>query len=175
MKIRSRESLPSRKSWLVFTIGVALVGFGSSYYHWYPNNETLVWDRMPMTIGFVAALTAISSEVFGRRVERFLWSFIAIGVASVCVWWAVDDLRFYAWVQFFPFLALIVMLVGAPSRIKAKQHVVYAIGYYLAAKVFENWDAAVLQLTDGYMSGHPIKHLLAALGTWELIRRLKFL
>jgi hypothetical protein len=170
--IRKRPDLPNRNSWVVFVVGVGLVALGSSYYHWNPNNQTLVWDRMPMTIGFIAALTAICSEVFGKSVERLLWIFLAIGVASVCVWWAYDDLRFYAWVQFFPFLALFVMLVFDQGRIRVKHRVVYAILYYVVAKVFEHWDAAVYSLSGDSMSGHAIKHVFAALGTWELIRRL---
>ena len=37
----------------VLTLGVLLTGFGSGYYHWSPSNETLVWDRLPMTLTFL--------------------------------------------------------------------------------------------------------------------------
>jgi len=32
-------------SWLVFFLGVFSVCFSSGYYHWNPNDDTLVWDR----------------------------------------------------------------------------------------------------------------------------------
>src|ERR1700745_3436452 len=36
--------------------GILLTGFGSSYYHLAPDDGTLFWDRLPMTIGFMALL-----------------------------------------------------------------------------------------------------------------------
>src|ERR1700720_3168173 len=35
-------------------LGILLTGFGSSYYHLAPDDGTLFWDRLPMTIGFMA-------------------------------------------------------------------------------------------------------------------------
>jgi hypothetical protein len=46
---RESESLSFRPAWLTMFVGVALVSAGSGYYHWNPNNDTLVWDRLPMT------------------------------------------------------------------------------------------------------------------------------
>ena len=37
-----------------FFIGIALIGAGSSYYHWAPDNAALVWDRLPMTLTFMS-------------------------------------------------------------------------------------------------------------------------
>src|SRR5262249_14597014 len=34
--------------------GIFLTGFGSSYYHWSPNDDTLFWDRLPMALAFLA-------------------------------------------------------------------------------------------------------------------------
>src|SRR5579872_6737446 len=45
-----------RERWaycLVF-LGLFLTAFGSSYYHLAPDNARLVWDRLPMTIVFMA-------------------------------------------------------------------------------------------------------------------------
>lgn len=36
----------------VLFAGIFLTGFGSSYYHLDPNDSTLFWDRLPMTICF---------------------------------------------------------------------------------------------------------------------------
>jgi hypothetical protein len=41
----------------VLFIGIFLTGFGSSYYHLDPNDSTLFWDRLPMTICFAAILS----------------------------------------------------------------------------------------------------------------------
>ena len=36
----------------VLFAGLFLTGFGSSYYHLNPNDGTLFWDRLPMTLCF---------------------------------------------------------------------------------------------------------------------------
>ncbi len=167
------KAMGQRCAWLIFSLGTFLVGVGSSYYHLDPNNQTLVWDRLPMTVSFMAAFCALGAEVLGHKMERLLWPLIAAGILSVVVWAQTDDLRFYAWVQFFPLVALIFMLVCAGDRIRLKRYVVWALVYYTAAKVFENWDRGVEDLLNGLMSGHAIKHVLAACGTWELVKRLR--
>ena len=43
-------------------MGVGLVAVGSSYYHWRPNNARLVWDRLPMTVGFMSLIAVVLSE-----------------------------------------------------------------------------------------------------------------
>src|SRR5712691_5914887 len=48
--VESRERWP----YALFFAGVALTGVGSGYYHWAHDNARLVWDRLPLTIGFVA-------------------------------------------------------------------------------------------------------------------------
>ncbi|MBT8229972.1 MAG: ceramidase, partial [Bacteroidia bacterium] len=48
---------PNRLPYLIFFSGIALCFFGSCYYHWHPTTETLVWDRLPMTVGFMALVS----------------------------------------------------------------------------------------------------------------------
>ena len=44
----------SRRNPAIFVLflGILMTGFGSSYYHLDPNDYTLFWDRLPMSIGF---------------------------------------------------------------------------------------------------------------------------
>ncbi len=91
----------------VLFAGMLLTGIGSSYYHWNPNDATLLWDRLPMTLCFMAILAlAIEERVDARIGAILLWPLLAIGLLSLLVWRWTDDLRLYAWVQFFPCLAL---------------------------------------------------------------------
>jgi hypothetical protein len=62
----------NRLSYKVFFIGVALVGVGSGYYHLSPNNTTLVWDRIPMTIAFMALSSIIIGEFTSARLGSIL-------------------------------------------------------------------------------------------------------
>ena len=55
----------ARASWIVLFAGVMMVAFGSTWYHWTPNNETLVWDRLPMAIGFMGLFVAMLHDFSG--------------------------------------------------------------------------------------------------------------
>src|SRR4051812_10286024 len=56
-KIFSRPA--ERWPYVILFAGVALTCFGSGYYHLYPDNARLVWDRLPMTVGFMGLMSAI--------------------------------------------------------------------------------------------------------------------
>ena len=98
--------LPARPAWIVAFAGIALVSVGSAWYHRAPGDDTLLWDRLPMTIGFMGLLAAVLAIPFGERVARLaLWPAVIVGVGSVVAWRLTGDLRLYVWVQFTPLLA----------------------------------------------------------------------
>ena len=80
---------------VVFFLGVFLTGIGSSYYHWNPNDDTLFWDRLPMTLSFAAILAlVVEGRVSARGGAILLWPALAIGVFSLLLWRWTDDLGF---------------------------------------------------------------------------------
>ena len=52
----------SSASWTAFFVGIGLVCLGSAYYHLFPQNATLVWDRLPITLAFMGLFVALLSE-----------------------------------------------------------------------------------------------------------------
>lgn len=151
-------------SWTVFFLGTAMVCFGSGYYHWNPDNATLIWDRLPMTIAFMALFVAVVSEQMNEKTEIFLlFPALILGAGSI-VWWVhTGDLRFYAWVQFAPLLILPFILILFPAHYSHRFYLFFALGFYILAKVAEFYDHAIFSLTAGSISGHSIKHILASL------------
>ncbi|MCK5103501.1 MAG: ceramidase domain-containing protein, partial [Cyclobacteriaceae bacterium] len=82
-----------KNQFIIFFIGIAAVSFGSAYYHLNPNNETLVWDRLPMTIGFMALFSALVSEYINDRFGKLLLiPALTIGLSSVLYWVFINDL-----------------------------------------------------------------------------------
>jgi hypothetical protein len=151
-------------SWTTFFAGTLLVAAGSAYYHWNPNNATLVWDRLPMTIAFMALLAALFAEHVRSDLERSaLVIALAVGIGSVVWWRYTDDLRLYGWVQFGPLLAIIFMLALYPGRFSHRSYLVYGLICYALSKAAELGDHALFTATSGAISGHSVKHLLAAL------------
>ena len=146
----------------VFFLGVFLTGFGSSYYHWRPDDTGLFWDRLPMVIAFMAILANVIEERIDERVGRLLlWPLVALGIFSLLIWLKTDDLRLYGWVQFFPCVVLPLMFWLLPPKYTGTGYWFAAAGLYVLAKVLEFADVGIF--AAGYLlSGHSLKHVVAA-------------
>jgi hypothetical protein len=137
--------------------GVLLTAFGSGYYHWSPNDSRLVWDRLPMTLVFMALV----SIVIGHRL---LYPLLAFGIASILWWIATGDLRLYAVAQFGAvFVVVFAMFHSAPARRLWPVLVLYSL-----AKLAEHYDQSIYAALP--VSGHTVKHLLAAGATHAILR-----
>ena len=153
----------------VLFLGVFLTGFGSAYYHWNPNNDTLFWDRLPMALTFMAILTvAIEERVSAKAGAILLWPVLALAVFSLLLWRWTDDLRLYGWVQFFPCIALPILFVALPPRYSGTAYWLIAAVLYALAKLFEFYDHAIYSM--GFiLSGHTMKHLAAASACFAIL------
>lgn len=169
----SMPILETKRSWAVFFIAAALVGVGSAIYHWHPTNPTLVWDRLPMAIAFMALLVAFLSDHLKLRISALLLPAIFSGVCSILYWHLFDDLRFYAWIQFFPFFIIPTIMILYRSRYTHRSIFMAALAFYAAAKLAELFDAELFKATQGFISGHSLKHLLAAAGIYLMAFMLK--
>ena len=155
---------------VVFFLGVFLTGIGSSYYHWNPDDGTLFWDRLPMTLSFAAILALVVEErVCPRAGAILLWPALAVGVFSLLLWRWTDDLRLYFWVQFFPGIAVISLFLLYPPKYTGTFYWIAAGLLYVIAKVFEFADEPVYSAGD-LLSGHTLKHLAAAAACFAILR-----
>ena len=169
------EMLPElRLAFLILFAGIFLTGFGSAYFHYAPGNETLVWDRLPMTLGFMALTTIIIGEhISVAVVKRFLIPLLIIGAGSV-VYWAVTeargagDLRPYAIVQFLPMLLIPLILLMYRSVYDRVDFLWWVIVLYALSKLFEYFDLETYEYTQ-LLSGHSIKHFVAAVAPLVLL------
>ena len=164
----------ARPPWIAFFAGVALVCLGSPYYHWTPRNDTLVWDRLPMTIAFMGLFVALLDESVSDQLGRFLLvPALLLGFSSVVYWHWSDDLRFYYWVQLIPLLTIPVVMLLYRARYSHQWLLLVALGWYALAKVSESNDGEVFGLSQGLISGHTVKHLLSALGCLTILVMLQ--
>lgn len=155
---------------IVLFAGLFLTGFGSSYYHLNPNDGTLFWDRLPMTLCFAAILAAVVEErVDARAGAMLLRPLLAIGIFSLLLWRWTDDLRLYAWAQFFPFLALVLILQFFPPKYTGASYWVTGAALYALAKALEHFDEKVYS-AGSILSGHTLKHLAAAAAGFAILR-----
>lgn len=179
-----RECLPGAlpplySAYATFFVGAVLVAFGSGYYHWHPDNDSLVWDRLPMTIGFMAFVSLVIGE-HGHpdRGRRCLPWLLVLGVASVLYWAVTEsqgrgDLRPYAVIQFLPILLIPLTIVLYPSAFSGVRYLWGIVGAYAVAKVLESLDAPIYRAC-GFFSGHTLKHVAAAAGVYLLVPALRY-
>jgi hypothetical protein len=172
-------SRAERWPWLIFFLGVAFTCAGSAWYHLAPDNARLVWDRLPMTLGFMSLFAAMIAERIDLRAGlRLLGPLLLAGLGSVLYWhWTelggAGDLRPYAAVQFLPLLAIPLMLLLFPARYTGTADVWVALLWYGLAKLLEALDGQVYVLAQQIISGHSLKHLAAAASAWWLLRMLR--
>lgn len=160
-----------RAGYLTFFIGIALIGPGSAYYHAAPGNATLVWDRLPMTLAFMALLSIIVAEYISVSAGRnLLWPMVLAGIASVVYWQVTEargqgDLRPYGLVQFLPMGLIPLILLMFRSSFSGVGYFWAMLAAYAAAKLAELLDEPVFRALH-LLSGHALKHLLAAFGAY---------
>jgi hypothetical protein len=155
---------------LLFFAVLSTIAAGSAYYHLAPDNETLFWDRLPITLAFMILFSLIVGERVDLPVLKHwpLPVMILAGLAAL-VYWSVSeqggqgDLRAYILVQALPLLlAPLLVLFYRRGDVLGNSVLILMVLLYLAAKVVEFLDAAVLQASLGLISGHSLKHLLSA-------------
>jgi len=169
-----------KRAWWACFAAVALSGVGSAYYHLAPDPDRLMWDRLPIALAFMALVSVIVSERLDTRAgARLLGPLLAAGAASVLYWrWSLaagaENILPYVVVQYGALGAILALSLLARSRYSRGGDFVVAFGLYALAKLAEVLDAPIYEV--GYvLSGHSIKHLLAAVSigwlAWMLQRR----
>ncbi len=164
--------------YLVVFLSVVMTSFGSAYYHWAPDNGVLLWDRLPIAIGVAALLAAVLVERISVKVG--LWALpilVVLGAVSVLYWhWTeqlgAGNLNYYIVVQFYSLLLIILLGILFPSNYTRGGDMNKVIALYVVAKVAETFDQEIYDLWQ-VVSGHTIKHLLAAVAIYLIVRMLQ--
>ena len=162
----------------VLFASIALAGLGSTYYHLAPDAARLLWDRLPIALGFMALLSAVIAERIHLKAGLYLLApALVAGAAAVLYWrWTVingsENVVPYAAVQYGGMAAVLLIALLFRSRYTRGRDILGAAALYGAAKVAEMLDAPIYAL-GGIVSGHTLKHLLAALAVWWLLRMIQ--
>jgi Ceramidase len=163
-----------REKWpyTVFFVGVFATCFGSSYYHWRPNDETLMWDRLPMTVAFMSLLAATIAERVDIRLGlRLLWPLVVAGIASVLWWRWTGNLWPYAVDQYLSIVLIVLMMILFQSRYSRSRDLLWVAVFYALAKILEALDARIYAWL-GWVSGHTLKHIAATVAVYWVYRML---
>jgi hypothetical protein len=165
-------------AYTLFFAAVLLVALGSGYYHLSPDNESLVWDRLPMAIAFMALFSIIIGEFVSVQLGKLVfWPLIILGAFSIIYWQyteakGIGDLRYYILVQGLPMLLIPLILLLFKSQFTVVSGYWMLLCAYGLAKVFEFFDAAIYGATL-LLSGHSLKHITAGIGVLFLLNAFK--
>lgn len=174
--LRAGMTLDAGIRWALATVflGLVVTTFGSAYYHLAPDDQRLVFDRMPMAIVMAGCIGAVLADRFGGGTPWSVAALMVIGLWTIHHWSAAGDVRWYALFQGLTFVVALLLMLLFPSRNGATPAIVIALAANIAAKVFELLDRPIYSL-GGIVSGHTLKHLSAGLAFLPLaflIRRI---
>jgi hypothetical protein len=175
---RARFAAPSERwPYAVFFAGILLTAFGSAYYHLAPDNERLFWDRLPMTIAFMGFVSSqLVDRVSVKAGLALLAPLLVVGAASV-IYWRVSERAGagnvipYLALQAYSVFLMLLLAYAMPSRYTRGADLYWVFAWYALSKLLETADAFIFGL-GGFVSGHTLKHLAAAVSGIVVIRML---
>lgn len=156
--------------------GFLLVTLGSGYYHWRPENNTLVYDQIPIVIIILMSFFAFIiynciNELAGYKA---LFILNILGVLSV-IYWAISesmgkgDLRWYGMAQFFPVIAIPLILILYHSPVTFVKQIILIFLFFGLAKLTEKFDKEIYHLLSNTISGHSLKHLFMVISGYQIV------
>jgi hypothetical protein len=157
----------------LISIGSILVFFGSSYYHLMPNDARLLWDRLPISLVFSGVLMYSIHKNDLIKLEFIKSSnicYVIFSILSVLVWYVgslygKSILSPYVFIQFGGILLLAYIYKFGKNK-EFNRRILQILIWYILAKIFEHYDEQVYILSNYILSGHTIKHVLAAIALW---------
>lgn len=158
----------------LYFFGLIVTAAFSAWYHLQPDNEGLAIDRYGMTIAFAGLMGLAASDRVSERAG--LWLALAVLVGGACgvqTWSALDNVLPWAILQYGG-MALILALACLPARIGALSiPLLTVILVYALAKLLEHADQWVFELTQGLVSGHTLKHLVASCAALPVVSAIR--
>ncbi|HSV46354.1 MAG TPA: hypothetical protein VLJ58_11240 [Ramlibacter sp.] len=174
--LRGRPGLlagrPERKLATLFFAGLACTAAGSAFYHWQPDDAGLVVDRLAMVLPFAGLLGLAAAGISSRAGIAVSAGVLLAGPVAVGLWAASGNLLPWAMLQAGG-MVLVACLACAGTRPGALAVRWWPVLLaYALAKLLELGDQAVFEATAGWVSGHSLKHVVAALAAWPVLAAL---
>lgn len=176
----AHEELPDSSldcAWLFFA-GLVLVSAGSAFYHLQPDDVLrLAGDRAAMAVAFAGVIgLAVSDRVSQRAGWPAACVALAGGLLAVAAFHETGNVTPWAVVQFGGMVLVVVlaMLQPVPNGARA-MHIKlgWLIAAYALAKVLELADGAVFEFSGHLVSGHSLKHVVAALAALPVLSAVR--
>ena len=170
---RSRVERSVAIPYFVFFVGTLLTAFGSAWYHADPRDSTLVWDRLPIALGFAGLVAGTLSDRAPSRATVLTIAFSAAALAAVGTWALTGNLLPYMVMQASCVGASLYATAFVPSPFNRARWLYGATALYAGAVACERFDRVIEQFLGGALSGHTLKHLFASAALFVVFAMLK--
>lgn len=157
----------------LFFGGLLLTAVGSTAYHWQPDDAGLAMDRIGMAVAFAGLLgLGVAGRISTRAGTLMALAVLLLGALSVGVWAQTGNVLPWGVLQFggLSLLLALVWLQPLNGALAVRWGAVILI--YAAAKALEQADHAVYAWTQQLVSGHSLKHVVAAMAACPVIQAL---
>lgn len=173
-RARRRVGNVERAMASLFFTGLLLTAAGSAWYHLAPDEAGLAIDRMAMAVAFAGLLGLAAAGRIGERAGAWLGlTVLLLGPVAAHAAFSTGNVLPWAVLQFGG-LAVLLVLALRPARAgRLKVRLTLVLLAYALAKLFELNDQAIFELTGQRVSGHTVKHALAALAAVPVIVALR--
>jgi hypothetical protein len=165
-------------AWLFFG-GLILTAAASAFYHLQPDDSLrLAGDRAAMAVAFAGLLgMAACNKISARAGWPTTWVVLGSGLLAVAISQDSGNLIPWAVLQFGGMAMVVAMaLLPLPSGKQApgmRLKLGWVIVWYALAKVCELADASIYEATGHLISGHSLKHVVAALAAWPVLHAVR--
>ena len=146
---------------------------GSIWFHLDPNDSTLLWDRLGMSVVIGSCISLMIHDMWDKNLAgKIHIPILVMSIVSV-LWWPVfDDLRIYFIVKHQPFVIFPLLIFFGHKTYDLISGYYWALSLFILATFFEFTDQLIFDLT-GFISGHTLKHIAAGIGLWLLMIMLR--
>jgi hypothetical protein len=144
------------------------------WYHWRADDAGLFIDRLGMSFAFAGLLgLAVAGHISARAGAGLAPVVLFWGVLGAWVCWKLGNLLPWALLQGAGLVLLLVLSVGRQRAggLAARWWLIILV--YAVAKLCELADHVIYEATAQLVSGHSLKHLVAAFAAWPVIKALQ--
>lgn len=169
----ARCSAAERSMAALFFAGLLLTATCSAQYHWAPDDAGLALDRAGMAVAFAGLLGLAVHGRFGERAGRaVVGAVLLVAPVAIAIQARSGNLLPWALLQGGGMVLLVACAVLRPLQGVLAVRWFAVLAVYALAKACEAGDAAVFTLTGEMVSGHTLKHVVAAFAAWLVIAAL---
>lgn len=160
-------------AWLFFA-GLIATAAGSAFYHLLPDAPRLAADRAGMAVAFAGLIgIAVCERVSQRAGWPAAWFVLTAGLLAAEVVQETGNVLPWALVQFGGMALVLTLALATPMRGAVGLKLGWVIFFYAVAKAFELADHQVYEASGQLISGHSLKHLVAALAGLPVLAALR--